>query len=195
MILLYFWKFSKIRWRVFRLQKPSRNHSLHLQLRGNNTPPNYVIDYRFPLQTWKKVNSLLLTSLNNQLFRRHSKKKAAFFCNKRVKSVQGDSSNVTKSIACQSCITEKNMIKGNFVTKWNQVHEWTFARSLEMLSLIHAPFTDPCFFHWSGLLSHIRTHNWMVHTENALKCPANRFWMNACWLYRTPQIILSVNNY
>lgn len=145
MILLYFWKFSKIRWRVFRLQKPSRNHFLHLQLRGNNTPPNYVIDYRFPLQTWKKVNSLLLTALNNQLFRRHSKL-LFFFCNKRVKSVQGDSSNVTKSIACQSCITEEYDQR----QLCDQVKP---SARVDVCALVGDAFTDPCSFHWSMLLS------------------------------------------
>lgn len=184
MILLYFWKFSKIQWCAFRLQRPSRNHSLHLQLRGKNTPPNYFIDYGFPLQTWKEVNSLLLATFNNQLFRGAARKKL-LFSNKRVKSVQVDTSKGDKE-HCMSVvfITEEYDQK----QLCDQVKP---SARMDICALVVDAFTDP------SIVIIIAQHhkNWTVHTENALKCPTNRFWMNACWPYRTPQIKLKVNNY
>ena len=164
----------KFRGACFDCKDTSRNHCLHLQFRGNNTPPNYVIDYGFPLQTWKEVNSLLLATFNNQLFRCDKKKKKknlilAINAWSRCRMT----SKVQKNIACQSCLFQKNKSISNFVSKWNRVHERTFANSLQMLSLFQASQS-------SWLLSHDITR-WI--------------WMEACWPYRTPRLKLRVNNY
>lgn len=63
------------------LQRSSRNQFLHLQLQGKTTPPNYVIDYEFPLQTWKEVNFCYWLLFNNQLFRGRNKKRRSVAIN------------------------------------------------------------------------------------------------------------------
>lgn len=61
------------------LQRSSRNQFLHLRFEGKITPPTYVIDYGFPLQTWKEVNFCYWPLFNNRLFKWRKKKKAALW--------------------------------------------------------------------------------------------------------------------
>lgn len=85
----------------------------------------------------------------------------------QVYSPKGDTARQTR-------LLPRNTVKDNFGTKWNQVHEWTFARSLEMRAPIHASRPSSLL-----LLHNITRTERRARTENALKCPRNKFWMKA----------------
>lgn len=151
---------------------------------GENTPLNYVIDYGFRCRHERKFISVigcyLITGYSGG-----ATKKPLCGAWKRCRFAPP---KVTRRV--KSRLSPRNTVKDNFVTKWNQVHEWTCARSLEMRALIHAS-RPPALL----LLHNITRTERRARTENALKCPRNKFWMKAPFVLintKTEQRVVSL---